>query len=106
MHFQIKYFLRPNLRVSIPRKSTLGRTVTAAQQCGARAAGSRASADIKKYFAPQCRRSYASDSAYSRAFASARDDPGTFWGEVGKDITWFEPWSKTLHVEDTVYPNW
>ncbi|XP_056281360.1 acyl-CoA synthetase short-chain family member 3, mitochondrial [Pseudoliparis swirei] len=106
MHFQIKHFLRPNLRVSIPRKSTLGRTVTAAQQCGARAAGSRASADIKKYFAPQCRRSYASDSAYSRAFASARDDPGTFWGEVGKDITWFEPWSKTLHVEDTVYPNW
>uniref|UniRef100_A0A8C3B0G3 Acyl-CoA synthetase short-chain family member 3, mitochondrial n=1 Tax=Cyclopterus lumpus TaxID=8103 RepID=A0A8C3B0G3_CYCLU len=106
MHFQIKHLLRPNLRVSIPRKKTLGRTVSAAQQCGARAAGSRASADFQKYFSPQYCRNYASDSAYGRAVASARDDPGTYWGEVGQDITWFEPWSKTLHVEDPVFPNW
>ncbi|XP_075968004.1 acyl-CoA synthetase short-chain family member 3, mitochondrial isoform X2 [Anarhichas minor] len=106
MHFQIKHLLRPNLCVSIPRKRALWRTVYAAQQRGVGPAGSRASADIKKYFARQWCRNYASDTAYSRAFAQARDNPETFWGEVGQDINWFEPWSKTLHVEDPVFPNW
>uniref|UniRef100_A0A3B4V3P8 Acyl-CoA synthetase short-chain family member 3, mitochondrial n=1 Tax=Seriola dumerili TaxID=41447 RepID=A0A3B4V3P8_SERDU len=70
----------------------------AQQQRGLRAAGSHASEDIHKYFARQCCRNYASDTlAYSRAFAAARDNPERFWGEMGQDINWFEPWSKTLH---------
>ncbi|XP_061124258.1 acyl-CoA synthetase short-chain family member 3, mitochondrial [Syngnathus typhle] len=43
---------------------------------------------------------------YARAFATARDRPEQYWAEVGQDIRWFEPWSKTLHVEDPVFPNW
>ncbi|XP_061920691.1 acyl-CoA synthetase short-chain family member 3, mitochondrial isoform X1 [Entelurus aequoreus] len=43
---------------------------------------------------------------YHRAFASARDQPAQYWAEVGQDIRWFEPWSKTLHLEDTVFPKW
>uniref|UniRef100_A0A8C9X2L1 Acyl-CoA synthetase short-chain family member 3, mitochondrial n=1 Tax=Sander lucioperca TaxID=283035 RepID=A0A8C9X2L1_SANLU len=84
---------------------TLGKTlwaVSAAKQRGVTQAGAHASADIEKYFALQCSRSYASDTAYNRAFATARDKPEAFWGEVGQDINWFEPWSKTLHVEDPV----
>uniref|UniRef100_A0A8C4I108 Acyl-CoA synthetase short-chain family member 3, mitochondrial n=1 Tax=Dicentrarchus labrax TaxID=13489 RepID=A0A8C4I108_DICLA len=60
----------------------------------------------QNYFPLQFCRNYASDTAYSRAFATARDNPESFWGEVGHDIHWFEPWSKTLHVEDPVFPNW
>uniref|UniRef100_A0A8C4I0S1 Acyl-CoA synthetase short-chain family member 3, mitochondrial n=1 Tax=Dicentrarchus labrax TaxID=13489 RepID=A0A8C4I0S1_DICLA len=71
-----------------------------------RDARSHASADIRNYFPLQFCRNYASDTAYSRAFATARDNPESFWGEVGHDIHWFEPWSKTLHVEDPVFPNW
>uniref|UniRef100_A0A3B4Y8J1 Acyl-CoA synthetase short-chain family member 3, mitochondrial n=1 Tax=Seriola lalandi dorsalis TaxID=1841481 RepID=A0A3B4Y8J1_SERLL len=91
---------------------TLGRklwsvSTAAQQQRGLRAAGSHASEDVHKYFARQCCRNYASDtSAYSRAFAAARDNPERFWGEMGQDINWFEPWSKTLHAEDPVFPNW
>ncbi|KAF1372231.1 hypothetical protein PFLUV_G00263040 [Perca fluviatilis] len=109
MHFQLKHLLRLNRCVSVQRKRTLGKTlwaVSAAKQRGVRQAGSHASADIGKYFALQCSRSYASDTAYERAFAAARDKPEAFWGEVGQDINWFEPWSKTLHVEDPVFPNW
>uniref|UniRef100_A0AAQ6IUL5 Acyl-CoA synthetase short-chain family member 3, mitochondrial n=1 Tax=Anabas testudineus TaxID=64144 RepID=A0AAQ6IUL5_ANATE len=62
-----------------------------------------ASVNIHKYFTPQSCRNYASDTAYSRAFATARDHPETFWGEMGRDIDWFEPWRKTLHVEDPVF---
>ncbi|XP_019961022.2 acyl-CoA synthetase short-chain family member 3, mitochondrial isoform X1 [Paralichthys olivaceus] len=51
-------------------------------------------------------RNYASDAAYRRTFASARDQPESYWAEVGRDIQWFEPWSKTLHAEDPVFPNW
>uniref|UniRef100_A0A669C347 Acyl-CoA synthetase short-chain family member 3, mitochondrial n=1 Tax=Oreochromis niloticus TaxID=8128 RepID=A0A669C347_ORENI len=51
-------------------------------------------------------RKYASDAAYGRVFAAARDNPEKFWADVGRDINWFEPWSKTLHVEDPVFPNW
>ncbi|XP_031169399.1 acyl-CoA synthetase short-chain family member 3, mitochondrial [Sander lucioperca] len=109
MHFQVKHLLRLNRCVSVQRKRTLGKTlwaVSAAKQRGVTQAGAHASADIEKYFALQCSRSYASDTAYNRAFATARDKPEAFWGEVGQDINWFEPWSKTLHVEDPVFPNW
>lgn len=109
MHVQVKHILRLNHCASLQRKRTLGRklwTVSAAQQRGEKATGSHVSADLKTRFAPRFCRNYASDAAYSRAFASARDDPVNFWGEVGQDIIWFEPWSKTLHVEDPVFPNW
>nr|XP_057933137.1 acyl-CoA synthetase short-chain family member 3, mitochondrial isoform X1 [Doryrhamphus excisus] len=43
---------------------------------------------------------------YRRAFAFARDQPAQYWAEAGEDIRWFEPWSKTLQVEDPVFPQW
>lgn len=98
MHFQVRHVLRL-------QPCALGRrvwTASAAQRRGP----AHASADRGTRFAPRSCRSYASDAAYGRAFASARDDPGAFWGEVGQDLNWFEPWSKTLHVEDPVFPNW
>ncbi|KAE8281278.1 Acyl-CoA synthetase short-chain family member 3, mitochondrial [Larimichthys crocea] len=116
MHFHIKHILRLNHCAPLQRKRTLGRklwTAAAAaqqqqeqQQCGFKAPGSHVCADIRTYFTPRSCRSYASDSAYGRAFATARDNPETFWGEMGQDISWFEPWSKTLHIEDPVFPNW
>ncbi|KAI4802781.1 hypothetical protein KUCAC02_006357 [Chaenocephalus aceratus] len=111
MHFHIKHLVRLNPCASVQGKRTLERKLwtivsAAQQQRRVRAAGSLPSADIKTYFAQQCCRNYASDTAYNRAFNSARDNPETFWAEVGQDINWFEPWSKTLHVEDPVFPNW
>ncbi|XP_054655878.1 acyl-CoA synthetase short-chain family member 3, mitochondrial isoform X2 [Dunckerocampus dactyliophorus] len=55
------------------------------------------------------RRGYVDDARqaeYDRAFASARDQPARYWAEAGQDISWFEQWSKTLHVEDPVFPKW
>lgn len=109
MHFQIQRILRLNPCAPLQRKGTLGRklwTYLAAQKRGERATEWHSSANIKKYFALQSCRNYASDTAYDRAFATARDNPERFWGEVGQDITWFQPWSKILHVEDPVFPNW
>ncbi|XP_034529247.1 acyl-CoA synthetase short-chain family member 3, mitochondrial [Notolabrus celidotus] len=110
MHFRMKQILRLNQCVTFQReKKSLGGklwSVSAAQQQGVRAAGSHASADLKKYYSLQSCRNYASDSVYNRAFASARDNPETYWSEMGQDINWFEPWSKTLHMEDPVFPNW
>lgn len=63
-------------------------------------------ASARKCVAPQSFRSHSSESAYSRAFTAARDDPERFWGEAGSLLNWFEPWRKTLHVEDPVFPNW
>lgn len=54
----------------------------------------------------QACRNYASDTAYNRAFSAARDTPETFWSEVGQNLHWFEPWTKTLHAEDPVFPEW
>ena len=53
-------------------------------------------------------RKYASDTttAYHQAFAAARHKPEEFWGEVSQDVSWFEPWEKTAHLEDPVFPNW
>ncbi|KAM7378422.1 hypothetical protein PAMA_013367 [Pampus argenteus] len=105
MHYQVKHILRlsPCRRI-VGRKlwSVSAQQQQQQQQRGRRAAGSYASADVNKYFC----RNYASDATYSRAFASAADKPDRFWAEVGQDIKWFEPWSKTLHVEDPVFPNW
>ncbi|XP_024143978.1 acyl-CoA synthetase short-chain family member 3, mitochondrial isoform X1 [Oryzias melastigma] len=65
-----------------------------------------ATASAHERAAAQSCRFYASDCAYSRAFAAARDQPEVFWGERGLEIDWFQPWTKTLHVEDPVFPNW
>ncbi|CAL1568463.1 unnamed protein product [Knipowitschia caucasica] len=51
-------------------------------------------------------RTYVSDSAYSQAFSAARDSPDSFWTQAGQHIDWFEPWTKTLHFEDPVFPQW
>lgn len=44
--------------------------------------------------------------AYGRAFAAARDDPEGFWGDAASRLEWFQPWRRTVHVEDPVFPNW
>ncbi|XP_029018727.1 acyl-CoA synthetase short-chain family member 3, mitochondrial isoform X2 [Betta splendens] len=76
------------------------------QQPCARAARSRAPVTVCRQSDPRCRRTYASDAAYRRTFAAARDEPERFWAEAGRDVHWFEPWRKTLHVDDPVFPNW
>lgn len=63
-------------------------------------------ASARKCVAPQSSGTHASESAYGRAAAAAREDPETFWGEAGSHLKWFQPWSKTVHVEDPVFPNW
>ena len=51
-------------------------------------------------------RTYTSNTAYHEAFAAARHKPEEFWGKASQDVSWFEPWERTLHVEDPVFPNW
>lgn len=63
-------------------------------------------ASARKCVAPQSSGTPASGSAYGRAAAAAREDPERFWGEAASHLKWFQPWSKTLHVEDPVFPNW
>lgn len=99
MHLQITHIVRWTLgRRKVGRKLW---AVGAAQQRGAAAEA----AHVQKCASLQRCRTYASDT-YSRAFASARDDPQAFWSEAARDIHWSEPWSETLHVEDPVFPNW
>ncbi|KAK6314716.1 hypothetical protein J4Q44_G00142450 [Coregonus suidteri] len=40
------------------------------------------------------------------AFRTARDDPETFWSEAAQNVTWFEPWSRTLDNGDAIFPKW
>uniref|UniRef100_A0AAQ4QU12 Acyl-CoA synthetase short-chain family member 3, mitochondrial n=1 Tax=Gasterosteus aculeatus aculeatus TaxID=481459 RepID=A0AAQ4QU12_GASAC len=102
MHSQIKHLLRPNLCAPV----TLRRSVCAARQRGAGPAGPRASSSSSSSSSARPRRSYASDAAYGRAFASARDHPETFWGDAARDVDWFEPWRNTLRARDPAFPNW
>ena len=100
MHCHMKRMLRLGPCAPARRRTPPGgnpRSASAAQPRVLGAAG---------WSAPRCRRSYASDAAYGRAFASARDDPEGYWAESARDIDWFEPWSKTLHVGDPVFPDW
>uniref|UniRef100_A0A3B4ZSM8 Acyl-CoA synthetase short-chain family member 3, mitochondrial n=1 Tax=Stegastes partitus TaxID=144197 RepID=A0A3B4ZSM8_9TELE len=94
------HLVRLNQCAPVPRK-LVRKLCTAAQQRGA--AGRNASASLTTRFEAQSCRNYGSDSAYGRAFASARDKPEEFWGEMGRNIDWFEPWRQTLHVEDPVF---
>uniref|UniRef100_A0A667ZXZ9 Acyl-CoA synthetase short-chain family member 3, mitochondrial n=1 Tax=Myripristis murdjan TaxID=586833 RepID=A0A667ZXZ9_9TELE len=84
----------------------MGKLWTLASQRDMRAGCVASARAFSKHLASQCSRGCASDAAYGRAFASARDNPEHFWAQVGRDINWFEPWTKTLHVEDPVYPDW
>uniref|UniRef100_A0A3P9KKD6 Acyl-CoA synthetase short-chain family member 3, mitochondrial n=1 Tax=Oryzias latipes TaxID=8090 RepID=A0A3P9KKD6_ORYLA len=97
MQLQIKHLVRLNPRAAVQRRRLPGRKLWS---CCETATRPHAGAG-----AWSCR-FYASDCAYSRAFAAAREQPDVFWGEKGLDIDWFEPWTKTLHVEDPVFPNW
>uniref|UniRef100_A0A8C7XI10 Acyl-CoA synthetase short-chain family member 3, mitochondrial n=1 Tax=Oryzias sinensis TaxID=183150 RepID=A0A8C7XI10_9TELE len=97
MQLQIKHLVRLNPRAAVQRRRLPGRKLWS---CCETATRSHAGAG-----AWSCR-FYASDCAYSRAFAAAREQPDVFWGEKGLDIDWFEPWTKTLHVDDPVFPNW
>lgn len=101
MRFQTKLIVRLNVCAPDLRRRTLEKrwSLCAAaqpQRALLTTAGPHAYAS--------CR--YASDTAYSRAFTAARDNPEKFWGEKGHDVDWFEPWSKTLHVADPVFPSW
>uniref|UniRef100_A0A8C9S889 Acyl-CoA synthetase short-chain family member 3, mitochondrial n=1 Tax=Scleropages formosus TaxID=113540 RepID=A0A8C9S889_SCLFO len=40
---------------------------------------------------------------YDQAFASARDEPDSFWSAVAQKVTWFEPWSQTLDKSNPVF---
>uniref|UniRef100_A0A8C7ZQ91 Acyl-CoA synthetase short-chain family member 3, mitochondrial n=1 Tax=Oryzias sinensis TaxID=183150 RepID=A0A8C7ZQ91_9TELE len=97
MQLQIKHLVRLNPRAAVQRRRLPGRKLWS---CCETATRPHAGAG-----AWSCR-FYASDCAYSRAFAAAREQPDVFWGEKGLDIDWFEPWTKTLHVDDPVFPNW
>ncbi|XP_034019694.1 acyl-CoA synthetase short-chain family member 3, mitochondrial isoform X1 [Thalassophryne amazonica] len=87
---------------------TVRMTHRAAAQLGSVFAPRRAAAGPQTVAAANklWRRNCASDAAYRRAFTSARDQPDGFWGEVGEEIKWFEPWTKTLQAEDPAFPNW
>lgn len=105
MHSQIKLILRVNPCATLQRKRSLGRkawTALASRTRAERAPEWHEAASLCKF---ACR-GYASHAAYGRAFAAARDEPEKFWDEAARDIQWFQPWSKTLHVEDPVFPNW
>ncbi|XP_038137275.1 acyl-CoA synthetase short-chain family member 3, mitochondrial isoform X2 [Cyprinodon tularosa] len=113
MHSQIKNLMRLTPCAPVHSKRILERKLwycCAAKQPqlegGFSATGSHAAAKENVFSGLQSCRNYASECAYTQAFASARDHPETFWGEMGHNIKWFEPWSKTLHVEDPVFPNW
>uniref|UniRef100_A0A667ZY66 Acyl-CoA synthetase short-chain family member 3, mitochondrial n=1 Tax=Myripristis murdjan TaxID=586833 RepID=A0A667ZY66_9TELE len=107
MHCQVKVILRLSHLASVQRRRIPGRKLwTLASQRDMRAGCVASARAFSKHLASQCSRGCASDAAYGRAFASARDNPEHFWAQVGRDINWFEPWTKTLHVEDPVYPDW
>lgn len=105
MHAHMKQFLR--LKPCAQSGAVGGKLhVAFAHQNGVRAAGGVRAAANSQPFALQASRKYASDAAYRRVFSAARDTPETFWSEAGQSVHWFEPWTKTLHVVDPVFPEW
>uniref|UniRef100_A0A3P9KKG6 Acyl-CoA synthetase short-chain family member 3, mitochondrial n=1 Tax=Oryzias latipes TaxID=8090 RepID=A0A3P9KKG6_ORYLA len=97
MQLQIKHLVRLNPRAAVQRRRLPGRKLWS---CCETATRPHAGAG-----AWSCR-FYASDCAYSRAFAAAREQPDVFWGEKGLDIDWFEPWTKTLHNNKSSNTTW
>ncbi|XP_055761092.1 acyl-CoA synthetase short-chain family member 3, mitochondrial isoform X1 [Salvelinus fontinalis] len=55
----------------------------------------------------QCNRTLTTNTnAYDEAFRTARDDPEQFWSEAAQNVTWFEPWSRTMDNGDAIFPKW
>uniref|UniRef100_A0A674APP4 Acyl-CoA synthetase short-chain family member 3, mitochondrial n=1 Tax=Salmo trutta TaxID=8032 RepID=A0A674APP4_SALTR len=55
----------------------------------------------------QCNRTVTTNNhAYDEAFRTARDDPEQFWSEAAQNVTWFEPWSRTMDNGDAIFPKW
>ncbi|HLN09228.1 MAG TPA: acetyl-coenzyme A synthetase N-terminal domain-containing protein, partial [Xanthobacteraceae bacterium] len=44
------------------------------------------------------KRAYVDDAKYREMYARSVRDPDGFWGEVGKCIHWFKPFSKVKHT--------
>jgi acetyl-CoA synthetase len=42
---------------------------------------------------------------YKRLYAEADRDPETFWGNIARELDWFQPWSKVLEW-DTPWAKW
>ncbi|XP_061524169.1 acyl-CoA synthetase short-chain family member 3, mitochondrial isoform X2 [Phycodurus eques] len=79
------------------RSNTLGRPLWGVWVSGKTANAQRGCVDDAREAAAE---------RYSRTFAEARDRPEQYWAQVGQDIRWFEPWSKTLDAEDPMFPHW
>ncbi|XP_061618274.1 acyl-CoA synthetase short-chain family member 3, mitochondrial isoform X2 [Phyllopteryx taeniolatus] len=79
------------------RSNTLGRRLWGVCVSGKTANAQRGCVDDAREAAAE---------RYSRTFAEARDRPEQYWAQVGQDIRWFEPWSKTLDAEDPMFPHW
>uniref|UniRef100_A0A8C7K3S4 Acyl-CoA synthetase short-chain family member 3, mitochondrial n=1 Tax=Oncorhynchus kisutch TaxID=8019 RepID=A0A8C7K3S4_ONCKI len=55
----------------------------------------------------QCNRTLTTNNnAYDEAFRTARNAPEQFWGEAAQNVTWFEPWSRTMDNGDAIFPKW
>uniref|UniRef100_A0A674BSU7 Acyl-CoA synthetase short-chain family member 3, mitochondrial n=1 Tax=Salmo trutta TaxID=8032 RepID=A0A674BSU7_SALTR len=53
----------------------------------------------------QCNRTLiTNNNAYDKVFRTARDDPDQFWSEAAQNVTWFEPWGRTLDNGDAIFP--
>uniref|UniRef100_A0A8C7K7M6 Acyl-CoA synthetase short-chain family member 3, mitochondrial n=1 Tax=Oncorhynchus kisutch TaxID=8019 RepID=A0A8C7K7M6_ONCKI len=53
----------------------------------------------------QCNRTLTTNNnAYDEAFRTARNAPEQFWGEAAQNVTWFEPWSRTMDNGDAIFP--
>jgi acetyl-CoA synthetase len=54
----------------------------------------------KVYSVPKAweKRAYVNEAKYKRMYAASVKDPDTFWGEHGKRIDWFKPYTKVQNV--------
>lgn len=62
--------------------------------------------NFPKTVTQRCNREYTTNTNYSETFKTARDNPEKYWSEAAQDVSWFEPWSKTLQIDDAIFPNW
>lgn len=102
MHAHMRQLLR--LKPRAQSRTHGGKPVAFAHQNGGAARLCAASDSLPPVL--QASRKYTSGTAYTRVFSAARDSPDTFWAEAGQSVDWFEPWTKTLHVVDPVFPEW
>ncbi|XP_056133347.1 acyl-CoA synthetase short-chain family member 3, mitochondrial isoform X2 [Lampris incognitus] len=60
----------------------------------------------RKYTSSSSSSSSSPYTTYEQAFSAASRHPEKYWHDIGRNIDWFEPYGKTLHIEDPVFPNW